>query len=90
MALRSRTSAQVNTLGFKLSHSQDIFMATYKCNWLWKTCQAAVQQFFSFHVIVLRNSTMIHLWTTMNTSLHIRSDLLPLSANFYIAEEPFL
>lgn len=48
------------------------------------------QQLFSFHAIVLRNSAMIHLWITKDTSVHIRSDLLPLSATFYIVEEPFL
>lgn len=48
MALRSRTSAQANTLGFKLSRLQDIFMATYKSNWLWKTCQTAAL-FISCH-----------------------------------------
>lgn len=48
MALRSRTSSQVNTRGFQLSYLQDIFMATHKCNWLWKTCQTAAL-FISCH-----------------------------------------
>lgn len=48
------------------------------------------KQLFSFHAIVLRNSAMIHLWTTKDTSVHIGSDLLPLSAAFHIVEEPFL
>lgn len=48
------------------------------------------QQLFSFHAIVLRNSAVIPLWTTKDTSVHIGSDLLPLSAAFYVVEEPFL
>lgn len=39
---------KVNTHGFQLSHLQDIFMSTHKCNWLWKTCQTAAL-FISCH-----------------------------------------